>query len=82
MLDVLSSSLLSIPFSDLADISSSAVEWLGVMTPVFATEPNLIQQWLTHFYNILLVVLGLGFVIFVHELGHFLAAKSFGVKCE
>ena len=28
------------------------------------------------------VVLGLGFVIFVHELGHFLLAKSFGVKCE
>ncbi|MBM3964409.1 MAG: metalloprotease, partial [Planctomycetes bacterium] len=33
-------------------------------------------------YNILLVALGLGFVIFVHELGHFLAAKLFGVKCE
>jgi regulator of sigma E protease len=30
----------------------------------------------------MLVVLGLGFVIFVHELGHFLAAKMFGVKCE
>jgi regulator of sigma E protease len=29
-----------------------------------------------------LVALGLGFVIFVHELGHFLAAKAFGVKCE
>lgn len=26
--------------------------------------------------------LGLGFVIFVHELGHFLAAKACGVKCE
>ena len=28
------------------------------------------------------VAAGLGFVIFVHELGHFLAAKFFGVKCE
>jgi len=28
------------------------------------------------------VVLGLGFVIFVHELGHFLVAKACGVKCE
>ncbi|TWU01137.1 site-2 protease family protein [Stieleria varia] len=28
------------------------------------------------------VALGIGFVIFVHELGHFLAAKTFGVKCE
>ena len=26
--------------------------------------------------------LGLGFVIFVHELGHFLVAKWCGVKCE
>lgn len=28
------------------------------------------------------VALGIGFVIFVHELGHFAAAKTFGVKCE
>ena len=28
------------------------------------------------------VILGLGFVIFVHELGHFLVAKMCGVKCE
>jgi len=31
---------------------------------------------------ILLVAGGLGFVIFVHELGHFLVAKACGVKCE
>ena len=28
------------------------------------------------------VALGLGFVIFVHELGHFLVAKACGVKCD
>ena len=28
------------------------------------------------------VALGLGFVIFIHELGHFLVAKACGVKCE
>jgi regulator of sigma E protease len=28
------------------------------------------------------VLVGLGFVIFVHELGHFLVAKLCGVKCE
>jgi regulator of sigma E protease len=28
------------------------------------------------------VAAGLGFVIFVHELGHFLVAKACGVKCE
>ncbi len=31
---------------------------------------------------IFLVVAGLGLVIFVHELGHFLVAKACGVKCE
>lgn len=29
-----------------------------------------------------MVALGLGLVIFVHELGHFLVAKACGVKCE
>ena len=32
--------------------------------------------------NILKVALGLGFVIFLHELGHFLLAKWNGVKVE
>jgi regulator of sigma E protease len=31
---------------------------------------------------IAMVALGLGFVIFVHELGHFLVAKACGVKCD
>ena len=31
---------------------------------------------------ILKVAIGLGFVIFVHELGHFAVAKLCGVKCE
>ena len=33
-------------------------------------------------WNVLKVVIGLGMVIFVHELGHFLVAKLCGVKCE
>ncbi len=32
--------------------------------------------------NILKVAVGLGFVIFIHELGHFLLAKWNGVKVE
>ena len=32
--------------------------------------------------NIGKVLAGLGFVIFVHELGHFLVAKACGVKVE
>ena len=82
MLDTLSALSLSFPLSTMADFSNSAMSWFEVMTPMFATEPNFIMQWGTFFYNILLVAVGLGFVIFVHELGHFLAAKAFGVKCE
>lgn len=37
---------------------------------------------LTFAWNIAQMAIGLGVVIFVHELGHFLAAKSCGVKCE
>ncbi|HKD37539.1 MAG TPA: site-2 protease family protein, partial [Pirellulales bacterium] len=33
-------------------------------------------------YTILKVAIGLGLVIFVHELGHFVVAKLCGVKCE
>jgi regulator of sigma E protease len=43
-----------------------------------------LADWLdpAWWWAVLQVVLGLGAVIFVHELGHFLAAKSCGVKCE
>jgi regulator of sigma E protease len=33
-------------------------------------------------FNVILLVLGFGFVIFFHELGHFLAAKWCGVKVD
>jgi regulator of sigma E protease len=38
--------------------------------------------WLNWALSIGMVAAGLGFVIFVHELGHFLAAKACGVKAE
>ncbi len=38
--------------------------------------------WLGTLLIILKVAAGLGFVIFVHELGHFLVAKACGVKCD
>jgi len=41
--------------------------------------------WLSqpaNWWTVLQVAGGLGFVIFVHELGHFLVAKACGVKCE
>ena len=42
-------------------------------------------HWLVDWHNwglIAQVAIGLGMVVFVHELGHFLVAKACGVKCE
>jgi regulator of sigma E protease len=61
------------------DLVTSA---LDLFPPILAAEPGIIERWGSFLYNILLVALGLGFVIFVHELGHFLAAKTFGVQCD
>ncbi len=69
-------------FLSMQDVSVQAMTLFDFVSPMFAAEPSLVQQWGTRLYNILLVAMGLGFVIFVHELGHFLAAKAFGVKCE
>ena len=50
--------------------------------------PCLAASWIEWFaqpanwWVVLQVAGGLGFVIFVHELGHFLVAKACGVKCE
>jgi regulator of sigma E protease len=45
----------------------------------------LIAAWYSELGNwiaLVEVIIGLGFIIFVHELGHFLVAKLCGVKCE
>ncbi len=49
-----------------------------------ATSFVLASFWLdpASYLAIFKVVLGLGAVIFVHELGHFLLAKACGVKCD
>jgi regulator of sigma E protease len=41
-----------------------------------------ITQWLSSGWSIVLVVLGLGLIIFLHELGHFLMAKKNKVRVE
>jgi regulator of sigma E protease len=53
--------------------------WLLAAT---ADKPSVLFTYLTVAKNLAIVGLGLGFVIFVHELGHFLVAKACGVKCE
>ena len=49
---------------------------------IAATEPSRFSAMLATLWGFIQVALGLGFVIFVHELGHFLAAKTFGVRCD
>jgi hypothetical protein len=41
-----------------------------------------IASWLETPLQILVVIIGVGFLVFVHELGHFLVAKMQGVKVE
>lgn len=50
-------------------------ESLILIAKSFWMEPD-------NYWAILKVLVGLGAVIFVHELGHFLLAKACGVKCE
>ena len=65
------------------DSNAMSPRTLGLWSPwLLAADTSLIEAWGARLYNIALMLLGLGFVIFVHELGHFLAAKMFGVKCE
>lgn len=76
--------------STVSEMACQSLRWADSLThmlaadasPMLAADVSIVQQWGTRLYNIMLVALGLGFVIFVHELGHFLAAKAFGVKCE
>jgi regulator of sigma E protease len=62
---------------------------LGTVAPFLSGGVVLLaESWLEWIVQpsswkvILQVAGGLGFVIFVHELGHFLVAKACGVKCE
>jgi len=45
-------------------------------------DPTILQTIWSYVWIIGSVAAGLGFVVFVHELGHFLVAKACGVKCE
>src|SRR5439155_9391613 len=44
--------------------------------------PVQIMEWLKSGWAIALVVLGLGLIIFIHELGHFIMAKKNKVRVE
>lgn len=50
--------------------------------PVLAASTDLLATWGPWLLMVLQVALGLGFIIFVHELGHFAVAKWCGVRCD
>jgi regulator of sigma E protease len=64
----------------LIDISS-LIEFMGFL-PILLAKSAALSDILAPYWGYFQVALGLGFVIFVHELGHFLAAKTFGVRCD
>lgn len=65
-------------FAELVPLAASAGDDAGLVGSLFD------QIWfvLSRFAMYFRIALGIGLVIFVHELGHFVAAKTFGVKCE
>jgi regulator of sigma E protease len=54
----------------------------GLILAATAQEPGIVSWLALKILAWLGVAAGLTFVIFVHELGHFLVAKACGVKCE
>ena len=58
------------------------VSWSLLIAQASDADPSQLAQLAKTAWLVLQVALGLGFVIFVHELGHFLAAKTFGVRCD
>jgi regulator of sigma E protease len=56
--------------------------WLRILTAAITPPLRIFMAYLSNTGNILLLAFGFGFVIFWHELGHFLAAKWADVKVE
>src|SRR2546421_9976414 len=50
--------------------------------PSVPTPSEDLQRMFAQLPSLVLLVLGFGFVIFFHELGHFFAAKWVGIKVE
>jgi len=80
----------SLPVSDFASsisivalsIFATFEQTLGLLTHLILLGESQLASITAMLTVIAKVGLGLGFVIFIHELGHFLAAKTFGVRCD
>ena len=53
-----------------------------LLAVVFATIIYLVVRHISAFGNVLLVMLGFGAVVLIHEFGHFIVAKISGIKVE
>ncbi|MEM6980082.1 MAG: site-2 protease family protein, partial [Planctomycetota bacterium] len=69
-----------LPLELIAVLSDSLM--LGQSNETSVNETSTLVSWFMSTWLWVKVALGIGLVVFVHELGHFLAAKTFGVKCE
>lgn len=69
------------PFPLLAIIAEITL-WADFSLLADSAEPGFLLTLVDQIGLYAKVALGIGLVIFVHELGHFAAAKTFGVKCE
>ncbi len=58
----------------------------GTVTLLTLLVPLLTADLFTRFFNgvgqVALVIIGFGVLVFFHELGHFVAAKSFKIRCD
>ena len=52
------------------------------LIPVLGTIPSILTELWDRIWPVLLLAFGFGMVIFVHELGHFLAAKWVGIRVD
>ena len=58
------------------------IEWIASALTLAESDTQALAGFVSQVFLWGRVALGIGLVIFVHELGHFVAAKTFGVKCE
>ena len=54
----------------------------AVSTPLLLMAVGAMPEWASTAWSYILLILGFSLVIFVHELGHFVAAKWAGVRVE
>ena len=63
-------------------LRASRLPLFALSAPVVLLAAGALPSWASNAWSYLLLIFGFSLVIFVHELGHFLAAKWAGVRVE